>query len=143
MKIILRKLFLSVSLLVFVLGTPAVFKSLHAELPPGSYEKLKADAQEKLKIRITQVHEKEISKRKLEVTFKAEVLEVLRSDSGLKPGDMIMIHSYRWTGSYAGPKNPPLLPVGWVGTAFLNRLESSSEDGGDNYSLAAYGASFE
>ena len=143
MKKIVRMLLLSIPLIFVGADMPVVFNSLHAELPPGSYERLKAKAQEKLKIRINDVSTMECGKHKLKVIFKAEVLEVERSGSGLEPGDDILIHSYRWTGSYAGPKNPPLLPVGWAGTAYLNKLENSSEDTGDNYTLAAYGESFE
>ena len=109
-----------------------------AELPPGSYGKLKAEAQEKLKIKIVGV-EQEGTGGKLKVTFTAQVLAVEHSASGLKAGDQITIHSYRWTKSYAGPKNPPLLPKGWVGMAYLNQAQGAGKD----YKLAAYGDSFE
>ena len=143
MTTLTRRLLLCAFVLIAMLIAPPVIPSLYAELPPGSYEKLKADAQEKLKIRITEVHQKEKGRRKLEVTLKAEVLDVERSNSLLKPGDTIIIHSYRWIGRYAGPKNPPPLPVGWVGMAYLNKLEYSSKDADDHYTLAAYGESFE
>jgi hypothetical protein len=143
MKKSIKILFMCGSLFLVMVMSPSVFKSANAELPPGSYERLKAHAQEKLKVKITEVHKEKKSERKLDVTFKAEVVEVLRSDFGLKPGSRITIHSYRWTGSYAGPKNPPLLSVGWVGMAYLDKLENSSKYADDNYTLAAYGDSFE
>jgi hypothetical protein len=130
-------------LLVAVLVTFAVVSTAHTELPPGSYEKLKAEAQEKLKVKIVAVEQQAQSDRYLEVLFTAEVLAVERSETGLKPGDTIQIQSYRWTKSYAGPKNPPLLPVGWIGIAYLNKADDEAKDADNVYSLAAYGDSFE
>jgi hypothetical protein len=135
------------SIISFLLGTVlsiAVFVAIApAALPPGSYEKLKAEAQEKLTIKIIRVEKKEQSDRRIEVLFTAEVLAVERSETHLKPGDTIQIHSYRWTKSYAGPKNPPLLPVGWTGIAYLNKADGEAEEVDNLYTLAAYGDSFE
>ncbi len=113
-----------------------------AELPPGSYDKLKAGAQEKLKVKIIGVDQPGKGP-KLKVIFSAEVLAVERSATGLKPGDKITIQSYRWTKSYAGPKNPPVLPKGWVGVAYLNKAKGKAQGPGPTYKLAAYGESFE
>lgn len=129
---------LSMLVLVSLLAAMVLPALVAAELPPGSYDKLKAEAQEKLKIKIVGV-EQEGTGGKLKVTFTAKVLQVERSASGLKAGDKITIHSYRWTKSYAGPKNPPLLPQGWVGVAYLNQAQGAGKD----YKLAAYGESFE
>ena len=122
-----------VTLLAVVFGAIA-----QAELPPGSYDKLKAGAQEKLKIKIVGVEQQGKGPR-MKVIFTAAVLQVKCSATGLKPGDHITIQSYRWTKSYAGPKNPPVLPKGWEGVAYLNKAKSSNK----NYRLAAYGESFE
>jgi hypothetical protein len=130
-------------LLITALSMVVCVAIVPAALPPGSYEKLKAEAQEKLTIKIIGVETKEQSDRRLDVLFAAEVLAVERSETSLKPGDTIQIQSYRWTKSYAGPKNPPLLPVGWIGSAYLNKADSDAEDADNVYSLAAYGASFE
>ena len=130
-------------LLVAVHVLLALVTTASAELPPGSYEKLKADAQEKLKIKIVAVEEKSQSDRRLDVQFTAEVLAVERSKSGLRPGDKIQIKSYHWTKGYVGPKNPSLLPVGWVGIAYLNKADGNAKDAGKVYSIAAYGDSFE
>ena len=132
-SIILLLLATALSIIVYVATAPAA-------LPPGSYDKLKAEAQEKLTIKITGVEKKEQNDRRLEVLFTAEVLAVERSETCLKPGDTIQIQSYRWTKSYAGPKNPPLLPIGWTGIAYLNK---AAENADNVYALAAYGASFE
>ena len=129
-------LVVAVAALVFVAPAPGA-------LPPGSYEKLKAEAQEKLKIKIVNVEQKAQSDRRLDVLFTAEVLAVERTQTGLKPGDTIAIQSYRWTKRYAGPKNPPLLPVGWIGIAYLNKVEGDATGAAKVYTLAAYGASFE
>jgi hypothetical protein len=126
----------ALSLLVCITIAPAA-------LPPGSYDKLKAEAQEKLTVNIIAVEKQEESKQRLEVLFTAEVLAVERTKACLKPGDIIQIQSYRWTGKYRGPKNPPVLPVGWIGIAYLNKADSDTEDADNLYSLAAYGASFE
>jgi hypothetical protein len=130
-------------LLVATLSSVVFVATAPAALPPGSYDKLKAEAQEKLTIKIIGVETKEQSDRRLEVLFTAEVLTVERSETCLKPGDTIQIQSYRWTKSYAGPKNPPLLPVGWTGIAYLNKADSDGKDADNLYTLAAYGASFE
>jgi hypothetical protein len=114
-----------------------------AALPPGSYDKLKAEAQEKLTIKIIRVEKKEQNDRRLEVLFTAEVLAVERSETCLKPGDTIQVQSYRWTKRYAGPKNPPLLSAGWTGIAYLNKADTDDEGANNLYTLAAYGASFE
>ena len=127
-------LVVALSVVVFVATSPAA-------LPPGSYEKLKAEAQEKLSIKIIGVETKEQSDRRLDVLFAAEVLAVERSETCLKAGDTIQIQSYRWIERYAGPKNPPLLPVGWTGIAYLNKADD--EDADNLYTLAAYGDSFE
>jgi hypothetical protein len=130
-------------LLLVALVTLAFVSTAHAALPPGSYEKLKAESQEKLKVKIVAVEQKAQSDRRLDVLFTAEVLEVERSQTGLKPGDTIEIQSYRWIKRYAGPKNPPLLPVGWIGIAYLNKSDDDAKDADTVYSLAAYGASFD
>lgn len=134
--IIPLSLVVALAALVFVASAPGA-------LPPGSYEKLKAEAQEKLKIKIVQVEQKAQSDRRLDVLFTAEVLEVERSQTRLKSGDTIEIQSYRWTKSYAGPTNPPLLPVGWIGIAYLNKVEGDATGASKVYTLAAYGDSFE
>ena len=129
-------LVVALAALLFVAPAPGA-------LPPGSYEKLKAEAQEKLRIKILTVEQTAQSDRRLEVLFTAEVLAVERTQTGLEPGDTIQIQSYRWTKSYAGPKNPPLLPIGWVGIAYLNKVDNDAKGVDNVYSLAAYGASFE
>jgi len=133
---------LRLPLLVAWLATLALVATALAALPPGSIEKLKAGAQEKLKIKILDVAQTGKGP-KLKVTFTAEVLKVERSATGLKPGEKITIQSYHWTKSYAGPPNPPILAKGWIGTAYLNKAKGKVPGSGKTYSLAAYGDSFE
>ena len=133
---------LRLPLLVAWLATLAFVATALAALPPGSIEKLKAGAQEKLKIKIVGV-EKQDKGPQLTVIFTAEVLAVERSATGLTPGAQITIQSYHWTRSYAGPTNPPVLPKGWVGVAYLNKAKGKAQGPGRNYTLAAYGESFE
>jgi hypothetical protein len=66
----------------------------HAALAPGTYDKLKAEAHEKLTVKILNVDKKQKSDRCLRVIFTPDVLKVELSDSGLKPGEVIQIHSY-------------------------------------------------
>ncbi|MEJ2069520.1 MAG: hypothetical protein P8X58_03795 [Syntrophobacterales bacterium] len=124
------------------LATLAFMTTALAALPPGAIEKLKADAQEELKIKILDV-EKTGKDPQLKVTFTAEVLEVKRSATGLKPGEKITIRSYHWTKAFAGPPNPPILAKGWIGLAYLNKAKGKAHGSGKTYSLAAYGDSFE
>ena len=133
---------LKLPLVMACLATLALVVTALAALPPGSIEKLKAGAQEKLKIRILDVAQTGKGP-KLKVTFTAEVLQVERSATGLKPGEEITIQSYHWTKRYAGPPNPPILAKGWIGTAYLNKAKGKASGSGKIYSLAAYGDSFE
>ena len=133
---------LKLPLLMAWLATLALVVTALAALPPGSIEKLKAGAPEKLKIKILDVAQMGQGP-KLKVTFTAKVLEVKRSATGLKPGETITIQSYHWTKAYAGPPNPPILAKGWIGTAYLNKAKGKAPGSGKVYSLAAYGDSFE
>jgi hypothetical protein len=135
-----RILKLRMPLIVAWLATLAFVAAALAALPPGSYEKLKAGAPEKLKIKILDV-EKSGKDPQLKVTFTAEVLAVERSATGLKPGAKITIQSYHWAKSYVGPSNPPVLAEGWIGTAYLNKQKA--QGAGQTYAPAAYGDSFE
>jgi hypothetical protein len=136
----LKKLFGIVALLtIAAFAAPA-----RAELPPGAYDELKRKAQELLQIRIDAVKEKEpisAAMRNFECT--ATVLRVDRSKSKLARGAKIKFDSYYVTPEafergFVGPKSPPLLAAGWTGRIYLNR-----EEGKTDYSLAAYGRSFE
>jgi hypothetical protein len=114
-----------------------------AELPPGSYEKLKNNALEVLTVKILKVETPEGRKDHFLVLLTAEVLGVTRSNSGVKEGQTISIASYyvseeaRKRG-FVGPKIPPLLSPGWKGKVYLNKKPDKK-----TYDIAAYGESFE
>lgn len=111
-----------------------------AELPPGSYDKLRVDAAEALVIRVTEVQKRDVG-NDIVVTAKAEVLGVERSKAKLKPGDTIAL-TYSFVNrdkvkAFAGASPPPVLTKGAVVPAFLN-----SNEGGKDYGPAAHGNSF-
>jgi hypothetical protein len=118
--------------------------SLRAELPPGTYEKLKKEAQEVLQLRITKVTQSEEGEPDIpRFICDAQILAVERSKAGHKKGDEIRFHSYHVTEKalrqgFAGPQSPPLLKAGWTGRVYLNAMEGEEE-----LDLAAYGQSFE
>ena len=130
----MKSTFATVSILAFsaVLGLAA--------LPPGSYDKLKDEASDVLRVKIAKAEVKQAKGGLQDVVYTAEVLSVRRSKSGHKRGDTVQIVSYRLEPGappLAGPGVPPQLKAGWKGTAFLNQ-------GKDEKSLkpAAYGQSF-
>lgn len=121
---------------VIVLGSIA-----YAELPPGSYDKLRADAEEAVIIEVTAVTAK-TSGAKTSVRVEAKLLGVERSKAKLKSGQRITIDyqsiDIKKTRGFAGPRQAPILKQGGVYPAFLNKVEDKA-----GFELAAYGASFE
>lgn len=106
----------------------------YAELPPGSYDKLRAEADDALVIQVTGVNVDTKSTAR-EVTVQAKVLGVERSKSGLKKGDNITFNYRISTVQVPGPRPIPLLVKGDVYPAFLKTMGKSLEP-------AAYGESF-
>ncbi|HEY9282817.1 MAG TPA: hypothetical protein VIP46_05135 [Pyrinomonadaceae bacterium] len=117
--------------------------SVSAELPPYVYKDMQAKSPERLTIRVKSVRteERDESERKLvAVTAEAEVVEVARTASELKPGQTIRI---RYTHTdykqpMAGPSQVPILREGETYPAFLRKNKE-----GDTYAPAAGGYSFE
>jgi hypothetical protein len=121
----------------------AVAATSRAELPPGTYEKLKKDASEVLTVRILRMETPEGRVGHFRVLFTARVLGVTRSKSGVRRGQRLRIASYHVTeearkAGFVGPRIPPLLPVGWTGKVYLNKKQDKKV-----FDLAAYGESFE
>jgi hypothetical protein len=114
-----------------------------AELPPYVYRDMQAKSPERLTIKVKSVktEERDEPERKLiAVTAEAEVVEVERTASELKPGQTIRI---RYTHTdykqpMAGPSQVPVLREGETYPAFLSKNKD-----GDTYSPAAGGYSFE
>lgn len=117
----------------------------YCALPPGSYDKMKAEASEVLKVEILSTQNKPQDGNFMDVIFIARVIEVKRSKTQLKKGQDISIHSYHATKPLRGPVNPPLLAQGWTGTVYLNKGTGKPENEGkkNDYCIAAYGRSFE
>ncbi len=84
-----------------------------------------------------------------EVLYRMEVISVLRSTSGVKPGETIVVRSYASSqenpnSGDAGPKAPALLAQGWMGIAYLNPdPKASGPDARQQFIIAANGDSFE
>ena len=117
--------------------------SVRAELPPEVYRDMQAKSPERLKIRVKSVktEERDEAERKLiSVTAEAEVLEVGRTASELKPGQTIRIRytHTEYKQPIAGPSQVPVLREGETYPAFLGKNKE-----GDTYSPAAGGYSFE
>jgi hypothetical protein len=95
-----------------------------AELPPSAYRQLQKNAAEVLVIKVDTVQTKtqEQPKRKLiRVNAQAQVREVFRTKTGLKPGALIQIryeHS-QFKNPMPGPSQIPILKPGQVLPAYL------------------------
>jgi hypothetical protein len=112
----------------------AVTISVNAELPPGSYDKLRAEAEEVLVIQVTKVVVVMNANQK-DVTVEAKVLGVEKSSSGLIKAETIKIKYSIQLGSFAGPQQAKVLEAESVVPAFLKKS-------GATYGLAAFGKSF-
>jgi hypothetical protein len=103
-----------------------------AELPPSAYKQMQQKAPEVLVIKVDTVQTKilEQPKRKLiRVSAQAQVREVFRSKTGLKPGAVIRIryeHSQFKT-PMPGPSQIPILKPGEVFPAYLIRDQNKKE----------------
>ena len=119
-----------------VLGTET-----RAELPPGSYDKLRAEAQEALTVEVLSVETKELEVGKTEVVAEMKVTAVKRSKAELKRGDTLTVKYVHIDPTklqgFAGPRPVPILKKGKTYPAFLNKNEDEA-----TYEPAAYGESF-
>ena len=120
--------------------------ALYAELPPQVYEKLKADAPELVKIKVTQVKATETPKggyTQVLVEAKVEVVNITRSATQLKKGSALRVlyqTETKRTGPWVGPSPIPILTQGQVSTAYLQRISSKNPS---VYEPAARGQSFQ
>jgi hypothetical protein len=117
---------------------------LYAELPPGTYDQLKKEAPEVYQLKVLSVKPAANEGPGIQgFRCKAQILEVVRTKSGRKKGDVVQFHSYYvppevWKKGFVGPQSPPLLKAGWTGWIYLKPPVE-----GDLLDLAAYGRSFE
>jgi hypothetical protein len=116
--------------------------SARGELPPYVYQELQTKSPEVLTIKVESVSiatSDEASLKRLTITADARVEKVIRSASGLKPGDAIRISYVRLEHKQpmAGPSEPEVLQKDRSYPAFLVK---APED--EAYSLAARSFSF-
>jgi hypothetical protein len=129
---------LSVGLLTAGL-LPTLSPAARAELPPGSYDKLRVSATEKLILQVSSVKQTALPNNRIEVTLEAKILTVEQSQTGLQPGSTIVIIYTTFAPNASRPPGArpvPLLMQGGIYPAFLNR------NGNTAYQPAAYGESF-
>jgi hypothetical protein len=116
--------------------------SARGELPPYVYQDLQAKSPEALTIKVESVSiatSDEPSLKRLTITAEARVEKVVRSASGLKPGDAIRLSYVRLEHKQPmpGPSEPEVLQKDRSYPAFLVK---AAED--QVYSLAARSYSF-
>ena len=79
------------------------------------------------------------------VTYRMEVMSVLRSKTRVKPGETIVVRSYGLSNASpdSGAKAPTLLSRGWMGVAYLAPdPNAAGPDAGLQFVVAAEGDSF-
>ncbi|MFT4176172.1 MAG: hypothetical protein QM627_05910 [Luteolibacter sp.] len=111
------------------------------ELSPEVYRDLQKEAEEELRIKVSKVTSKPagiFDRSNWTETIEATVVEVVRSKSGVKKGEVISIVYHRLVPKkgWVGPSPPPRLKEGNEYPAFLKR------DEGQRFSIAARGMSF-
>ncbi|HEY1188048.1 MAG TPA: hypothetical protein VGE74_10350 [Gemmata sp.] len=119
------------SQILAVAGVLFVTAFTQAVPPPGTYDKLRAGAEEAVTIQVVTV----VSGANGDVGVQAKVLGVERSKSGLKKGDTVSIKYTVPAKGTVGPTPVPVLEKDEVYPAFLNKK-------GDEFAPAAYGSSF-
>jgi hypothetical protein len=113
-----------------------------AELPPDVYKDMQANSPESLVVKVLSVKTKNKNEPRLvrvSVTVEARVERVNRTQSGLKPGQLIRIKydHRRHREPMAGPSEVPVLRRGQVCPAYLKK------DDAGYYAPAAGGYTFE
>src|SRR5437762_8498660 len=114
------------SCIFFVVITTAL--GTHAELPPSVYKDLQDKSPEALTIKVESVRISTTDEprfKRLDIMAEARVETVIRSASGLKPGDAIHISYVRLDHKQplAGPSEPDILQKGRSYPAFLVKAE--------------------
>jgi hypothetical protein len=144
----LRRLIGATSLSLATIFVLLVAVKCYAELPPGYYLKLQNKAPEYLKIEVVTIRQEQAEssgeaqntgESTTNIELEAKVLKVVRTQSGIKPGDTIRIKYSRTNHlpGWVGPGEIPVLEMGNVHSAFLTKAE-----GKEFYEPAARGKSF-
>lgn len=128
------------TLLAGTLGLVAT--GAHAELPPGSYDELRMEAEEALIIEVISGITRTLGAGEMEVVLKIKVLTAQRSKAGLKKDSQVTIRYVSFDQSKSSTFVPgaapiPVLKKGRVYPAFLNRAKNRRD-----FEPAAYGWSF-
>ncbi len=113
-----------------------------AELPPGSYNALRAEADEALLIEVESVATKALKPGWTDVVVSARVVAVERSKAGTKKGEKVAIRYKsldrdKVEKPVLGASSVPILAKGEFYPAFLKKAE-----GEQGFEPAAYGSSF-
>src|SRR5688500_12073703 len=129
------------ALLVLLVATSGTVG--RAELPPDAYKEMQAKAPESLVIRVLSVRTKKADEPRLvrtSVTVEARVERVGRTESRLRPGQVIRIRyeHRRHKEPMAGPSEVPVLKRRQVRPAYLKK-----DAAGVYYAPAAGGYTFE
>jgi hypothetical protein len=95
-----------------------------AELPPYVYKQRQQQAPESLLIKVRSVQTRETDEprgKKIDVSVEAQVEQVIRSQTGLHPGDVIRIHyaHNEYKEPLIGPSEVPMLKEGERCPAYL------------------------
>ena len=141
----LKRLFFSrasrqVALLVLLLASSGSVG--RAELPPHVYKDMQANSPESLVIKVLSVKTKNKNEPRLvrvSVTVEARVEQVNRTQTNLKPGQLIRIKydHRRHKEPMAGPSEVPVLKKGQTLPAYLKKNDAA------DYAPAAGGYTFE
>ena len=129
---------LAVGFTLALIGSATVAK---AELPPNAYLRLQTEAKEVFQIKADEVSSKPASlfdwSTRIE-TVQATVQKVVRSKSGVKQGEKIVIRYERIIpkSGWAGPSPAPSLESGKVYPAYLEKAADGT------FGLGAKGKSF-
>ena len=120
------------ALILIIAGAPAAF----CELPPTVYKQLQDNSPEHLQIKVLLVKTKEV-KNGAQVFVEATVINVMRSASNLKVGDVIRIEYFHSTSRAPGPVLWRFCPG-----PVVRGVPKPYSTGDKSYSPAARGRSF-
>jgi hypothetical protein len=115
--------------LVFVICLTIGF--LRAELPPGSYETLQANAEEVLLLNVDTVVPRNKTRNSclIDFTINATVIDINKTTAGFMEGDFVLFDSSvlgdekEECQGFVGPQLAPSFEPGWCGLAHLNLTE--------------------
>lgn len=107
-------------------------------------EALKAEAPSVLEVKVVQVQApaEPTQGPQSEILYRMQVISVIRSSSGVKPGDTIIVRAD--AAADDASKAPMRLTDGWMGTAYLRPDAAGGDpEAGPQFAVAAEAASFE